>query len=180
MYQVDAVDAVDGTAADATANFTRPGGEAPAAGEHRLVIESRFGTLAIGPQNALEFPRGLLGFGDLHSYALADLADPRLPQFMVLQCLDDHQLSFLVLPLDPESGVIAAADLAASREALSIAAEDLAVVLVVTVHKTAEGVLVSANLRAPLLLDTASRIGVQHVLSSDRYPVRYPLTETGS
>jgi flagellar assembly factor FliW len=111
---------------------------------------------------------------------LADLGDPRLPQFKVLQSLDDHGLSFLVLPLDPASGLIAQHDLAEACAALSIAERDVAILLVVTVHRTADGVLVSANLRAPLLIDTTSRIGVQHVLPNDSYPVRLALTEEAS
>ncbi len=149
--------------------------DATDAGDHRLVIESRFGTIAVAPGSAIEFPRGLLGFGEHHDYALADLADPRLPQFMVLQCLDDHELAFLVMPMDTDSGVIAQPDLDAACKATSIAAADLAVLLVVTVHRTDDGIVVSANLRAPLLIDTANRTGIQHVLSNDGYPVRFPL-----
>ncbi len=170
MYQTNVADAIDGTAAEASAI-----GAAPDSGDHRLVIESRFGTIAVAPGSAIEFPRGLLGFGEFHDYALADLADPRLPQFMVLQCLDDHELAFLVMPMDPDSGVIAQPDLDAACEATSIAAADLAVLLVVTVHRTDDGIVVSANLRAPLLIDTANRTGVQHVLPNDGYPVRFPL-----
>ena len=154
--------------------------EAPDSGDHRLVIESRFGTIAVAPGRAIEFPRGLLGFGEYHDYALADLADPRLPQFMVLQCLDDHELAFLVMPMDLDSGIIAQPDLDAACEATSIAAADLAVLLVVTVHRSDDGIVVSANLRAPLLIDTANRTGVQHVLPNDNYPVRFPLMEDDS
>jgi|GEM_PF-5099853 len=67
----------------------------------RLVIESRFGTLAVAAENALTFPRGLLGFEEYRAYALAELSERRYAQFRVLQCLDDHKLAFLVLPLIP-------------------------------------------------------------------------------
>ncbi len=179
MYQTNVADAIDGTAAEASANPAPAIAEAPDSGDHRLVIESRFGTIAVAPGSAIGFPRGLLGFGDYHDYALADLADPRLPQFMVLQCLDDHELAFLVMPMDLDSGIVAQPDLDAACEVTSIAPADLAVLLVVTVHRTDDGIVVSANLRAPLLIDTANRTGVQHVLTNGSYPVRFPLMEDG-
>ncbi len=144
--------------------------------EPRLVIESRFGTLAVAAHNSVAFPHGLLGFGEYRRYALAELADPRYPQFRVLQCLDNHELAFLVVALEPASGIVDPADLAAACAKLGFSEGDLAVLLIVTIRRTPDqGPHVSANLRAPLLIDTARRIGVQYVLPSESYPVRYPI-----
>ena len=117
----------------------------------------------------------MLGFGEFHSYGLADLGDPRFPQFKVLQSLDDDQLAFLVLPLDPSTGFLDRADLDAACNTLSIAIDDLVVLLVITTRKTSEGPSVSANLRAPLLIDAVSRVGIQYVLRNERYPVRFQI-----
>ncbi len=172
MYQQNTISRA---AEDIALDVAPPEAAAPASDGQRLIIESRFGTLAVAAQNAVTFPRGLLGFGELHSYALADLDDPRFAQFKVLQSLEDAQLSFLVLPVDPASGLITPADLAAACETLSIAVEDVAILLVITVRKS-QDVGVTANLRAPLLIDTAGRTGVQYVLPGNRYPVRYRLS----
>jgi flagellar assembly factor FliW len=141
----------------------------------RLIIESRFGSLAISTNSRLEFPSGLLGFAEFSNYALAQLDDPRFPQFKVLQSLNDHQLAFLVLPLDPEAGFIERADLDAACNTLSINYQDLAIMLVVTARKTHDGPRVTANLRAPLMIDASSRVGMQYVLHNERYPVRFQL-----
>lgn len=140
-----------------------------------LIIDSRFGSLAISRNRVLDFPRGLLGFGELHSFAIADLSDPRYAQFKVLQCLDDHQLAFLVLPLDPNTGFIDHADLETACESLTINIDDLVILLVITVRKDTTGARVTANLRAPLLIDPKSRIGNQHVMGNERYPVRFQI-----
>lgn len=142
----------------------------------RLVIESRFGALAVAAENALTFPKGLLGFEDYRAYALAELSERRYAQFRVLQCLDDHKLAFLVLPLDPEAGAVDRGDLAAACVNLDIPIEDLGMLLIVTIRRNADGApQVSANLRAPLLIDTARRLGAQYVFPSDGYPVRFPI-----
>ncbi len=139
----------------------------------RLIIDSRFGSLAISQSSILDFPRGLLGFGDFHSFGIADLSDPRYAQFKVLQCLEDHQLAFLVLPLDPNTGFIDRADLETACESLTVKVDDMIILLVVTVRKVDAGASVTANLRAPLLIDSATRTGNQYVMRDERYPVRF-------
>lgn len=159
-----------------TTGIAAPVKEVPPADDRRLVIESRFGTLAVSAENAVVFPKGLLGFGEFRKYVLAEIPDPRYPQFRVLQCLDNHDLAFLVLPLDPASGILDPADIAAACKKLSIDTDVLALLLVVTIRKGADDeIRVSANLRAPLLIDSAQRIGVQYVLPNDSYPVRHPI-----
>ena len=149
--------------------------DADAKDDSRLIVDSRFGSLAISRNSILDFPHGLLGFGDFHSFGIADLSDPRYAQFKVLQCLEDHQLAFLVLPLDPNTGFIDRADLDIACDSLVVALDDLVILLVVTVRKAEQGASVTANLRAPLLIDGTTRIGNQYVLSSERYPVRFQI-----
>ncbi len=149
--------------------------DADAKDDSRLIVDSRFGSLAISRNSILDFPHGLLGFGDFHSFGIADLSDPRYAQFKVLQCLEDHQLAFLVLPLDPNTGFIDRADLDIACDSLVVALDDLVILLVVTVRKAEQGASVTANLRAPLLIDGTTRIGNQYVMSSERYPVRFQI-----
>ena len=170
MYSTNALDpAIAELAPDQTQ------ADADAKDDSRLIVDSRFGSLAISRNSILDFPHGLLGFGDFHSFGIADLSDPRYAQFKVLQCLEDHQLAFLVLPLDPNTGFIDRADLDIACDSLVVALDDLVILLVVTVRKAEQGASVTANLRAPLLIDGTTRIGNQYVLSSERYPVRFQI-----
>ena len=170
MYSTNALDpAIAEVAPDQTQ------ADADAKDDSRLIVDSRFGSLAISRNSILDFPHGLLGFGDFHSFGIADLSDPRYAQFKVLQCLEDHQLAFLVLPLDPNTGFIDRADLDIACDSLVVALDDLVILLVVTVRKAEQGASVTANLRAPLLIDGTTRIGNQYVLSSERYPVRFQI-----
>jgi flagellar assembly factor FliW len=137
-------------------------------------IATRFGALAPDPERTIVFPHGLLGFADQHRYMLADIpgADSA---FKLLQSIDDPELSFVVLPLDLSDGPIAGPDLGAARRALAIEDAALAVLAIVTVRPHAERVDFTINLRAPLLIDTGRRLGYQHVLPDDAYPLRHPL-----
>ena len=172
MYSLSSPEAA---AAEAAPDHADSDADAAAKDSSRLIIDSRFGSLAISRNSILDFPRGLLGFGEFHSFGIADLSDPRYSQFKVLQCLEDHQLAFLVLPLDPNTGFIDRADLDTACDTLMIKIDDVIILLVVTARKVEQGASVTANLRAPLLIDSITRIGNQYVMRDERYPVRFQI-----
>jgi len=137
-------------------------------------LVTRFGAIAPDPERIIVFPRGLLGFPNQHRYVLSDIPGTDAI-FKLLQSLDDPDLSFVVLPLDASEGPIANSDLVAARTALAIEEAALAVLAIVTLRAEHERVDFTVNLRAPLLVDTGRRLGYQHVLPNDAYPLRHPL-----
>ena len=140
-----------------------------------IVIDTRFGRFGFDPAQTIEFARGVMGFPSQKSFGLTALPDPRFNQFMLLQSLTDASLSFLVMPVTSGVGPIAPEDLEAEREALDIAPQNLAVVLIVSVRKVGGETQVSVNLRAPVFLDAGRRIGAQVVLTNGNYPIRHVL-----
>lgn len=148
-----------------------------AAAGDRVTIETRFGEMAFARNDAITLPRGLFGFADYHDFGIANLPDPRLEQFKLMQCLTEPSLSFIVAPLNMASGTIDAADIDNACGALSIAPENAAVLLIVATRKIGPETQISVNLRAPIIADTASQTAWQHVLNNSRYPVRHVLTQ---
>ena len=142
-------------------------------------IETRFGALALDPARLIDFPSGLMGFSDPQRFALLDLPDAGVP-FKLLQSVDDPELAFLVLPIDPADGTIASVDLSRAAATLGFDRAALAVVGIVTVRQNEEGVHFTINLKAPLLIDAERRVGAQHVLVDDGYQLRHPLPGTAS
>jgi flagellar assembly factor FliW len=140
-----------------------------------IVVDTRFGRFGFDPSQVVEFPRGVMGFPTHKRFAMTALPDPRFNQFMLLQSLTDESLSFLVMPATAGAGTIAPEDLEAEREALDIAPENLAVVLIVSVRKVGGETQVSVNLRAPVFLDAGRRVGAQVVLANGNYPIRHVL-----
>jgi flagellar assembly factor FliW len=137
-------------------------------------IATRFGPVALDPARLITLPSGLLGFADCHRFALADLPDPE-GAIKLLQSVDEPELAFLVLPIDPRAGLIAKSDLELACRALGFDWSALAVLGLVTLRPDAEGVHVSINLKAPLLIDSSRQIGRQHVFAGEAYPLRYDL-----
>lgn len=141
-----------------------------------IAVETRFGTIAFGAKNIVDFPHGLIGLSQWHRFGLSPIPDKRMGQFMILQSLEDLGLSFLVLPLQPGPTTIAREDIEEACATISVSASEADFFTVITLRKSdSGGIAVSANLRAPIIVDAKSRIARQCLLSNPRYPIRHPL-----
>ena len=138
----------------------------------KVTITTRFGDLEFGWDKAIYMPVGLLGFPDHQPFGLAHLPDISAGEFMLLQCLTDPDVSFIIAHYNPQSAVIERQDLDNAIASLAIPKEDAEVLLLVTLrpNKQGGGISISVNLQAPVILDTRRQTGWQFVL-----PKPYPL-----
>jgi flagellar assembly factor FliW len=124
------------------------------------------------PGRAVRFPQGLPGFPHLRRFRLEPL--PGAGPFLVLAASDDPELRFVVLA--GAAGLLAAVDVAMAAEAaLGAAADEVRVLLVVSLQGPPGERRAFVNLRAPILLDETRGLAAQHVLANPCYPVRHPL-----
>lgn len=143
--------------------------------EQPEVIDTRFGKVALRKDKPIIFPRGLLGMPDKFHFFLTDFPNDKLSRFKLLQCLDDYSLSFITLPIDLHNGVIATEDLVEACVDLDIKKENLAALLLVSVHRSVSGGSLSVNARAPLMIDSSARLAAQYVFQSDKYKVQHTI-----
>jgi flagellar assembly factor FliW len=158
-----------------SSNTPQPPGVPDGSDESPITVETRFGTVHFGPGNIVYFPQGMIGLPHSRRFGLSPIPDPRMGQFMLLQSLDDFALSFLVLPLQLGPQTVAQEDAAEACAALAVPAEDADFFTVVTLRKGETGLAVSVNLRAPVIVDSKSKIARQYVLANPKYPIRRPL-----
>lgn len=143
--------------------------------DEMIMVETRMGPVAVHPNAVIEMPQGPLGFARHTRFALADLPNPDHARFKLLQSMDDPAVSFVVAPVEAEGGPIARSDLDEACLAVGMAPANLLVLLIVTVRKDPTGISLTANLRAPVIIDVLKRIGRQVVLVNPNYAVRHPL-----
>lgn len=136
-------------------------------------ITTRFGEVTVQTNNAILFPGGLLGMPDKYHFTLAEFPNKKFSQFMLLQSLDDHALSFITLPAEMKNSIVAAEDIAAACRDLEIEPRNLALLFIVSVQRTPERVTLSVNARAPIFIDSARRAAMQYVFPNDKYQVRH-------
>ena len=128
----------------------------------------RFGDFEVPADRVLNFPEGLIGFREARRFVLLEPTRPGSP-FRCLVSLDVSELSFVVCdPIALWPGY--AADLPPPADG---SVGDLAALAIVTVPQNANDM--TANLMAPLLLDSRTRTGRQTVLDTGRYSTRHHL-----
>jgi len=135
----------------------------------------RFGTIAIDDDDAFAVPNGIPGFPELRRVALlgagpAPGVNPSDESSLFwMQDLDDGDLAFMcVVPWE----VFPDYDIDVDEKSLGIADEaDVRVLALVTVHRTDDTPHLTANLRAPIVVDVARRKLQQVILADSRWPV---------
>ena len=140
-----------------------------------VIIETRFGPLEFGPANSLFMPVGPLGFGDFRRFGLASLPKPASDRFKLLQSLDNHELGFIVTPLDPNDGKVARGDIEDAALSVGIPFDHAEFLLIVTIRVVNQTTTMTANLRAPIVLDSKRMIARQVVMANSSYPIQMPL-----
>lgn len=127
-----------------------------------------FGTIEIDPDTILTFPDGIAGFPDSKRYKLIHEEVAGEPVSFTLQSVDSPAVAFQII--DPTAiGFQYELEVTAEEQAAIKAAkpEDVAVMLVL--FKSEEsGKQIGANIRAPLLINPVSRLGVQKVIQNYR------------
>ena len=139
-------------------------------------LDTRFGRVAVSSRQAIHFPTGMLGIPDKFTFCLTHFPSQKMARFKMLQSLDDAALSFITLPVDITNPIIERTDLEHAAHDLNIPVHDLAVLLVVTVHRDSGVAKLSANARAPILIHLSRRVAAQYVFPHTKYLIRQPLT----
>ncbi len=139
---------------------------------------SRFGALTVDEQEILSLPEGLIGFPGLTRFVL--LRHKEGSPFFWLQSLEDGDLAFVLL--DPL--------LLKPEYALKLHPEDTALLGLETPDNSVQAWAVvnigrqappeiTANLLAPLVINTRTRLGKQVVLFDSPYAIRHPVPVKG-
>lgn len=128
-----------------------------------------FGTVEVIPEKVINFPNGLVGFEQNKRFMLVHEADKVQPASYTLQSLDDPTIAFQIV--DPTTlGFNYELSLSDAENALlqTPAAEDIAVMQVLFKNEEDGKAGISPNLRAPLVINTRLRVGLQKVMETMR------------
>lgn len=128
-----------------------------------------FGKIEVSPEKVITFPQGLVGFEDCKRYMLAHAEGSHEPATFTLQSLDDAALAFEIV--DPAIfGFDYQLVLSETENALlqSPADEDVVVMQVLYRKGEAGNEALAPNLRAPLVINTRARVGIQKVMETLR------------
>lgn len=137
-----------------------------------IVKTGRFGQIEVSSEEIISIPSGVLGFPEDHDFCLVDPSDDTL--ILWLQSLSNPHLAFPVLEpkiFKPEYVVrLSAAEL---RELRLNSIKDASVFTILTIP-TAMAEM-TANLKAPLVINIREKTAKQVVLQENDQPIKYPM-----
>ena len=149
------------------------------------VESSRFGTFEVPDDEVVSFPDGLPGFPGAHRMAL--LGAGQMPgaesvtghhALFWMHDVDDPELAFLtIVPWSAYPDYDIDVD---PTEVDDADPDDICVLAIVAVRREQGGVRLTSNLRAPIVIDTARRVGRQVILQDADWPVHAPLAAAGA
>ncbi len=128
----------------------------------------RFGTLTVEPGKIIEFPLGLAGFENSRHFSLFHQegeGEQQLPRYFILQSIDDPEAAFQLT--DPARfGFSYEISLSDEESALLKLADPQDIAVTVMVWRAPGDDPAGpprANLKAPILINTRERRGLQHI-----------------
>lgn len=128
-----------------------------------------FGQVDVNPDHVIEFPRGLVGFENLKRYLLVHETGSDTPVSFTLQSLDDPALAFQII--EP-AAMGFSYELALSEDEVKLLKEpefeEIAVVTMLYKRDESGNLPIGANFRAPLIINTKARVGLQKVIERPR------------
>lgn len=145
-----------------------------------MVINTvRFGQVEVDKNNVIAFPEGIPGFPEEREFILLQLGLEETP-FWWLQSVAAPDLCFLTV--EP-ARVFPEYDFRVPNEQLQqlqLGSEPALEALAIVNVPDGELRRATVNLRAPVLINPATRLGVQMILDREQYAIRQPLfPETG-
>lgn len=139
------------------------------------VLSRKFGAVEYVAGEEFVFPHGLPGFPCETAFLPVEIPE-QLP-LVYLQSLRTPGLCFVALPA---RCIVAGFELAPNTQDLDAIglgsdARPGPEMLCLALLCFREDGTVTANLRAPLVINVKSRVGIQMIQVEDRYPIRFPL-----
>jgi len=129
-----------------------------------------FGSVEVNPDQIIEFPKGLINFESNKRFLLIHEAVPgQDPVSFTLQSLDDKTLAFQII--DPTAlGFTYELELSDEESRLIKLdnPKDAAILLVLFKQEDGAAIRLGANLRAPLVLNAKTRLGLQKLMQKTR------------
>lgn len=137
-----------------------------------IISTTRFGQVEIKEEDVLNFPEGLLGFGDLRRFVLLD--DPSDEIFAWLQSCESGAIAFPVLEPDIFAESYNVSLSKSDLEALHLKEQKQGHYFsIITIPE--DPTQMTANMKAPIVINLKDKIARQCVLQDNNLAIREPI-----
>lgn len=137
-----------------------------------IIHTSRFGAVSITSEDVIHFPEGLLGFNELRRFVLLD--DPTDEIFAWLQSCEEPGIAFPLLEPELFASSYTVQLTKHDMEAISLQPNDgVRTFAIITIPQ--DPTQMTANLKAPVVINVPKRLARQCVLQDNSLAIREPI-----
>lgn len=137
--------------------------------EHALAFTTKFGEITLRDDRLISFKKGLLGFDHCTTFGLSRLPNSEESPIMLLQCVNDENLAFLVADPAALGLTLQEEDKEEALKQTQMSKETTQFLVVLTMYDQESSYYLTANMRAPLMVDSHQRQACQHILGNKEY-----------
>ncbi len=137
-----------------------------------IIQTGRFGEIDVEPEARIQVKQGLLGFPKQTEFCLVD---PQDENFIIwLQSMDQPKIAFPLLePRFFQKNYCVKLSGVELRDLQLEAIHQAAVFVILTIPENIQ--LMTANLKAPLVINLQAQCAKQVILQENDYPIKYPI-----
>lgn len=129
------------------------------------------GKISYSNKEIITFKKGIPGFDGLNKYVVKDIEDS---PFKLLQSIEDVQIGFvLISPFDVEEKYEIKLNDDMVKKLDVKEPTDVALYSIVTLSSKIENI--TANLKAPLIINIKENLGEQFIVDKEQYKTKHPL-----
>lgn len=136
-------------------------------------IQSRFGEVEYDENNLLNFPAGMIGFPNLHSFIV--MPNKKAGPLFWIQSVDDPDIAFVLT--DPTNFFLEYAVLPESSERHLLGMEEGDECFILSVVTVPQDLKITINLSAPILFAPKTNRAIQIILEDSDYKPKTPLPD---
>jgi flagellar assembly factor FliW len=139
-----------------------------------MVAETKFfGTIDIEDEKIIEFPMGIIGFENLKKFAL--IFDSEREERSKISWLQSMEEPLMVLPVINPMDITESYNPVIEDEFMKIIGDpaDEDVLIFTSMSIPSDLTKMTANLKAPFIINTVDRRAMQVIVENEDYPVKY-------
>ena len=139
-----------------------------------MVAETKFfGTIDIEEEKIIEFPMGIIGFENLKKFAL--IYDSEREERSKISWLQSMEEPLMVLPVINSIDIIEEYSPVIEDELTKSIGDpaDADIIIFVTMSIPSDLTKMTANLKAPIIINTVNRKAMQVIVENEDYKIKY-------
>ncbi|ATD54618.1 flagellar assembly protein FliW [Clostridium chauvoei] len=130
------------------------------------------GKIIYSEEEIISFEKGLPGFGDLKQYVIKELSET---PFNILQSIENEELAFVIMsPFLIENNYEVKLNEEIIKKLKIESPSDVMLYSIVTLNSDVKKI--TANLKAPLIINIKNKKGEQFIVDVDKYKIKHQLS----